>query len=253
MIKFFRKIRQKLLSESKFSKYLIYAVGEIILVVIGILIALQINNWNESDKQSKKQLELLKSLRNELKADILYMSREDSIYSTYEEDFKLGIKLFYKSQNIKDIDTVSQFTKQLWNDFAINKNTYNEMVSSGDMYKIENKPLQRNIVKYYLYADERRYYIREIIKELSHLSVKTPDINQYKFLVSQLNDPQVDLNAIDTTWINKPSSPTYQAVIAFLLRSQEYNNIYRRSVYKEMMGYANVLIEEINEELDKKE
>ena len=50
MIKFFRKIRQNLLSENKFSKYLIYAIGEIILVVIGILIALQINNWNESEK-----------------------------------------------------------------------------------------------------------------------------------------------------------------------------------------------------------
>ena len=55
MIKFFRKIRQKLLSEDKFSKYLLYAIGEIILVVIGILIALQINNWNQN--RLNKQLE----------------------------------------------------------------------------------------------------------------------------------------------------------------------------------------------------
>jgi hypothetical protein len=54
MIKFFRKIRQKLLSENKFSKYLIYAIGEIFLVVLGILIALQINNWNENRKQQNK-------------------------------------------------------------------------------------------------------------------------------------------------------------------------------------------------------
>ena len=50
MIKFFRKIRQKLLTENKFSKYLLYAFGEIILVIIGILIALSINNWNEEKK-----------------------------------------------------------------------------------------------------------------------------------------------------------------------------------------------------------
>ena len=57
MIKFFRKIRQKLLSENKFSRYLIYAIGEIILVVIGILIALQINNRNDLSKlEDKKQL-----------------------------------------------------------------------------------------------------------------------------------------------------------------------------------------------------
>jgi hypothetical protein len=47
MIKFFRKIRQKMLTENKFSKYLLYAIGEITLVVIGILIALSVNNSNE--------------------------------------------------------------------------------------------------------------------------------------------------------------------------------------------------------------
>jgi len=55
MIKFFRRLRQKLLAENRFSKYLIYAVGEIILVVIGILIALQINTWNENRIQRKKE------------------------------------------------------------------------------------------------------------------------------------------------------------------------------------------------------
>ena len=48
MIKFFRKVRQKLLKENRFNKYVLYAIGEIVLVVIGILIALQINNWNEN-------------------------------------------------------------------------------------------------------------------------------------------------------------------------------------------------------------
>ena len=54
MIKFFRKIRQTLIHENRFSKYLLYALGEIMLVVIGILIALQINNWNEDRKQDQR-------------------------------------------------------------------------------------------------------------------------------------------------------------------------------------------------------
>jgi|TARA_R110002020_G_scaffold396281_1_gene606303 sensor domain CHASE-containing protein len=58
MIKFFRKIRQRMLSESKFSRYLLYAIGEIILVVIGILIALQINTWNEERKLDRFELSL---------------------------------------------------------------------------------------------------------------------------------------------------------------------------------------------------
>ena len=62
MIKFFRKIRQKMLTENKFSKYLLYAIGEIILVVIGILIALQINNWNEDKKNRELEKYMLENL-----------------------------------------------------------------------------------------------------------------------------------------------------------------------------------------------
>ena len=58
MIKFFRRIRQKLLSESKFSKYLLYAIGEIVLVMIGILLALQVNTWNEQKKDWGKRTEI---------------------------------------------------------------------------------------------------------------------------------------------------------------------------------------------------
>mgnify|MGYP000716079377 CR=1 FL=1 len=66
MIKFFRNIRRRLWSESKFSKYLLYAVGEIILVVIGILIALQINNWNEQRKKIERSNIALKELQTEV-------------------------------------------------------------------------------------------------------------------------------------------------------------------------------------------
>ena len=69
MIKFFRKIRQNLLSEGKTGKYFKYAIGEIILVVIGILIALQINNWNEHRKQKLNDNKFLKNLRYEIELD----------------------------------------------------------------------------------------------------------------------------------------------------------------------------------------
>ncbi|APY07251.1 hypothetical protein BWZ20_02545 [Winogradskyella sp. J14-2] len=65
MIKFFRKIRQNLLMENKIGKYFKYAIGEIVLVVIGILIALQINNWNEQRKEHSKEQALLKRLEKE--------------------------------------------------------------------------------------------------------------------------------------------------------------------------------------------
>ena len=70
MIKFFRKIRQRLLTENKFSKYLLYAIGEIILVVVGILIALSINNWNENQKERKSERLILSEIRDNLKYDL---------------------------------------------------------------------------------------------------------------------------------------------------------------------------------------
>ena len=96
MIKFFRKIRQNLLTENRFSKYFIYAIGEIVLVVIGILIALQINNWNESKKVVAKEKKVLheivenlktneKILINNIKIETKRVAAIDSILETIHE------------------------------------------------------------------------------------------------------------------------------------------------------------------------
>ncbi|MBN7814619.1 DUF6090 family protein [Algoriphagus pacificus] len=93
MISFFRKIRQKLLSQNQVTRYLVYALGEIFLVVIGILIALQINNWNESQKNKATEQKLLKELKDDLsetlkdlKTDIViasdHLAMSDSLYSS---------------------------------------------------------------------------------------------------------------------------------------------------------------------------
>src|SRR5210317_1410452 len=63
MLRFFRQIRQRLLTENRFSKYLLYAVGEILLVVFGILIALQIDNWNENVNRKTAEQKALKNLQ----------------------------------------------------------------------------------------------------------------------------------------------------------------------------------------------
>jgi len=76
MIKFFRKIRQNLLSEGNTRKYLKYAFGEIILVVIGILIALQINNWNQNRTFKNELQQILIEVDNDLNQDLLYLNEQ---------------------------------------------------------------------------------------------------------------------------------------------------------------------------------
>ena len=71
MIKFFRSIRKALLTEGKTSNYLKYAIGEIILVMIGILLALQVNNWNNSRLEAKKEQLFLKNLETDFKTNLM--------------------------------------------------------------------------------------------------------------------------------------------------------------------------------------
>jgi hypothetical protein len=73
MIKFFRHIRQRLLKENKFSKYLLYAIGEIVLVVIGILIALQINNWNIQSKLKVQEETIIQEVERNIESNIAEM------------------------------------------------------------------------------------------------------------------------------------------------------------------------------------
>ena len=96
MIKFFRNIRKSLLNENKIGKpaspagrYLKYAIGEIILVVIGILLALQINNWNESKKNCEKVDKLLVRIQKDIKTDITEIKDLVSFYNKKDSIIKL--------------------------------------------------------------------------------------------------------------------------------------------------------------------
>jgi len=80
MIGFFRRIRKKLADENKFLQYSRYAIGEIVLVVIGILIALQINNWNENKKRTALEIKHLKELKSDINETLKDAKRDENLY-----------------------------------------------------------------------------------------------------------------------------------------------------------------------------
>ena len=94
MFKFFRQIRYKLVNSNQTIKYLKYGIGEIVLVVIGILIALQINNWNELRKIHLQDIEFLNNLKVELLVDISALRERKSHYQRINDNIKNTIKLF---------------------------------------------------------------------------------------------------------------------------------------------------------------
>ncbi|NEV94648.1 hypothetical protein G3567_10880 [Psychroflexus sp. YR1-1] len=148
MIKFFRKIRQELLTENKFSKYLLYAVGEITLVVIGILIALQINNSNELSKQNKLMETYQNSLIVELKSDLEKIKKEDSITNAYRTR-NLEYLNYYRKQN-RDITILNKKMDSIKLMFIskLTSSTYtiDDLISTGNL-SLFNKEKKEAILK----------------------------------------------------------------------------------------------------------
>jgi len=94
MINFFRRIRKKMADDNKPLKYARYAIGEIVLVVIGILLALQVNNWNETQKERKFEIKMLSEINKELKSDIIHFKRLSERMHTLDFVSSKFIKIF---------------------------------------------------------------------------------------------------------------------------------------------------------------
>ena len=158
MIKFFRKIRQNLLSEGKTGKYLKYAIGEIVLVVIGILIALSINNWNQDRIYNKERKYLISELLTEFENNLehiksvsssnqYYISKSDTILEllpsfTFPGDEKKLSELMVGSA------VVGFFT------FNPSEGMINSISNTSNFQHINDKSLRRNLLNWSGYVND---------------------------------------------------------------------------------------------------
>jgi hypothetical protein len=153
MIKFFRKIRQRLLTENKFSKYLIYAVGEILLVVFGILIALSINNWNDSRKDRIAEKELYKTLIESLERDLEDVVSKTKIIDSAIVGQKTFITESFESVKSKltDAEFFNLIDKVAYTSYSFvpNISLYNKIVQNKEIDLIQSEELQRKVIDLY--------------------------------------------------------------------------------------------------------
>ena len=158
MIKFFRKIRQKTLSENKFGKYLTYAFGEIILVVIGILIALSINNWNEEKKDNDFENEMLAQIQENLANDKKTLKKIKIIFNNAISSSNKILELKKTEENIDSLKywlaDIIQFER-----FQPITNSYETLKSKG-LDKVSNKELRMLLGAYY--DDEINHVIKSV-------------------------------------------------------------------------------------------
>jgi len=169
MIKFFRNIRYSLMEQNKTSKYLKYAIGEIVLVVIGILIALQINNWNEDRKLRRTEMKLLLELKEnlfetkeDLKTDIdkaiNTLEVTDSLYQSIVKNKKQMVSI-----NMDYIYEVPLLFPKL--------SAYKSIQSYG-VNIISNDSLRKMITSFYELQLERVKFGELIIRELNEQEIK---------------------------------------------------------------------------------
>ena len=187
MIKFFRKIRYNLMSENKTGKYLKYAIGEIVLVVIGILIALQINNWNEARKESVLELKILKSLELDLdentqrikqmmSSDSILISRNKILIQLLKEDqssYHDSLRIYFGN-----INTYFAFFPQVM--------AYESLKSEG-VNLIKNDSLRFSIIKLFDDDYEKNAHTTEVKKDMA--------MNAYPFLSKQF-----EMIILDNGW-----------------------------------------------------
>ena len=142
MIGFFRKIRKKLADDNKPLKYARYAIGEIVLVVIGILIALSINNWNLGQIDKKNEQKILLDLKTEFEANLNDAKRvkqgHENIYSSIKQIQQISIDRIYHQPTLDSL--VSNIL--LWYSFTPRPGASNNLINSGSLNLISNDELR---------------------------------------------------------------------------------------------------------------
>jgi len=244
MIKFFRKIRQNMIKENRVSKYMLYAIGEIVLVVIGILIALQINNWNEEKKINKSiedHLTILKQNLNEDYAQLIDLNQKMIDNFNYSDSLMMQMKTLIPV----DENTTKYLGKlQLEYQFRPNTNAMETMTQSNEIPFLKTE-LQTAILDYYALiksAQEREQISNTQIQSKYEIYINSnyPLIFQrnskWDFIKSYYKDDPRPLTLLNTE--NFLADKTLEALIT----SRYFQSVALKTFYSDLLDASNNIL-----------
>ena len=232
---FFKKIRHHLLTESlpailggKFSKYLLYALGEILLVVVGILIALSINNWNEDRKTEILELEYLERIITDFNADTRYFNRQIVECKEVIDLCYQYIHKAYEEQKSKEdyIALIELFTDRTEN-LVVQNSTYLELNNASKLSIFKNQQVKDSLIalhRDYEYAASR---IKEFNEYHSNLLSSSMHVYPRKYSKKRafIFDKSYMFNPKEWEYINDPTSEEFREqewiVAMFLVKHME--------------------------------
>ncbi|WP_445383630.1 DUF6090 family protein [Robiginitalea sp. IMCC43444] len=207
MLRFFRKIRQNLIINNKISKYLLYAIGEILLVVIGILIAFQIDTWNDNRQAREVELKTLRELKSDL-VQTLQDIRSDSV------NFRNIIRsnqaiLRHMDEVLPYHDSLIPHFSQMdpFQTFSVNHTTFDNIRMNGTSI-ITNDSIRLGIARFY-----------------------TRPINLYKELESRVLDEHC------RNYFTPMIMQAFETVSPSVLIPKDYNAFVTNSDYRQVLKF----------------
>jgi hypothetical protein len=210
MIQYFRKIRQNLLSEGKTGKYIKYALGEILLVMIGILLALQVNTWNENRKLNTQEFKLLESLQREFmfnkeeldrsikKAQIIQKRCETILKNTGNREMKLSE---YESDSLINYGLLNIIT------FDASNGILSDMINSGKIQLIKNEKLKNYLSNWNGFLND--------VKEDETWAVNERNSITYPFLYKNSNYVNITQGGGENNRITSGFNTDYKDIYGF--------------------------------------
>lgn len=214
MINFFRKIRRILLEKGSLTKYLIYASGEIILVVIGILIALQINSWKEGNEDRKWEKQFLTDLEIELRTNLSQLQSTFEIQEMKGNDCIYLIELVHQNDpnTMEEVDSIFHGLQARNPTFFPTTGVYDSGLAAGKIENIQNDSLKYMIMNLYNHYFERLVYNGTVLDQV----VETVDWEKRKMYSSVSGT----INSWEAT-----QNPDFSSMVSHLL---DQNKVYRR-------------------------
>ena len=259
MIQLFRRIRQKLLSENSFSKYLVYALGEIILVVAGILIALQINNSNENSKLKKQEVILLENLRDDIALDTVdinfnieyhkkYLLAEQQLLQFLQSDLDTpsnDINL----DNALGVPLIISFHRSAFNNL---ENSQTGLISNNELKKDISRfydffyksvsVIENDLTSYQFYNKKMPYFKKyfDLAEDSYGINVNEINTEDYSIIKSE----KASLNLIDVEGARNDNG--------FKIELNE--SIFKRQVligfYEDLMNRVRLLLDDLEKEIE---
>ena len=176
MINFFRKTRYDLMDKNKTGKYFKYAIGEIVLVVVGILIALQINNWNTKRIEKREEISSYKNIKRQFNDDKNAISGIIDYNNLYYEQYKYANQVIEQNDQSK-IDTLGKIALKLYkySDYNRSSNIYQNLINSGELKLLKNRDIIEQIQQLeetYIYMNRMEKIHFEVIMGGAHLDIQ---------------------------------------------------------------------------------